>query len=73
MRGQLCSRLCYLSLLPCKYTCEVVEFRIAKLKANNYCYYHSMIPQTSIHWTMLNAIAAGMPLGFILSPLLLRM
>lgn len=35
--------------------------------------YHSMIPQTSTHWTMLNAIAAGVPLGFVLSPLLLRM
>jgi hypothetical protein len=29
-----------------------------------------MMPQTPTHWALLNAIAAGVPAGYVLKPLL---
>lgn len=31
------------------------------------------MPQTTTHWALLNAIAAGVPVGYVISPVLLRM
>jgi hypothetical protein len=31
----------------------------------------SMTPQTPTHWALLNAVAAGLPVGFVFSPILL--
>lgn len=33
---------------------------------------NSMTLQTPTHWALLNAVAAGLPVGFILSPILLN-
>jgi hypothetical protein len=35
-------------------------------------YFSSMAPQTPTHWALLNAVAAGLPVGFVLSPILLN-
>ena len=32
----------------------------------------SMTPQTPTHWALLNAVAAGLPVGFVFSPILLN-
>lgn len=29
-----------------------------------------MMPRTPMHWAVLNAVAAGLPVGYLLSPLL---
>jgi hypothetical protein len=35
-------------------------------------HFSSMAPQTPTHWALLNAVAAGLPVGFVLSPILLN-